>query len=35
MAWIVLFVAGLFEVGWAVGLNTWKASRASGPRLEQ
>ena len=21
MAWLVLFVAGLFEVGWAVGLK--------------
>ena len=21
MAWIILFVAGLFEIGWAVGLK--------------
>ncbi len=21
MAWIVLFVAGLLEIGWAIGLN--------------
>jgi multidrug transporter EmrE-like cation transporter len=29
MAWIYLFLAGLFEVAWAIGLNTTKAFRGS------
>lgn len=33
MAWIVLFVAGLFEVGWAVGLKYTAGFTRLGPTL--
>jgi multidrug transporter EmrE-like cation transporter len=29
LAWILLAIAGLFEVGWAIGLNTLTDSRGS------
>ena len=32
MAWLYLFLAGLFEVAWAIGLITPKASRDYSPR---
>jgi len=31
MAWIILVVAGLFEVGWAIGLKYTEGSRDCGP----
>jgi len=31
MSWIILFFAGLFEVGWAVGLKYTEASPARSP----
>ena len=27
LAWVTLFVAGLCEIGWAIGLKTPRASR--------
>lgn len=33
MAWIVLFVAGLFEVGWAVALKYTEGFTRLGPTL--
>jgi len=33
MAWIVLFVAGLLEVGWAVGLKYTEGFTRLGPTL--
>ena len=33
MAWIVLFVAGLFEVGWAVGLKYTHGFTRVGPTV--
>jgi multidrug transporter EmrE-like cation transporter len=30
MNWAILVVAGIFEVGWAIGLNTPKASQDCG-----
>lgn len=27
MSWIVLFIAGLFEIGWAIGLKYTEVSR--------
>ena len=33
MAWIYLFIAGLFEIGWAVGLNTPKVLQSFGQVL--
>ena len=31
MAWIILFVAGLFEVGWAIGLKYTEGFTRLGP----
>jgi quaternary ammonium compound-resistance protein SugE len=31
MAWIILFVAGLFEIGWAVGLKYTEGFTRPGP----
>jgi quaternary ammonium compound-resistance protein SugE len=33
MAWLVLFLAGLFEVGWAVGLKYTEGFTRLGPTL--
>ena len=33
MAWVVLFVAGLFEVGWAVGLKYTEGFTRIGPTV--
>lgn len=33
MAWFVLFVAGLFEIGWAVGLKYTEGFTRLGPTL--
>ncbi len=33
MSWILLFVAGLFEVAWAVGLKSTDGLRRPGPTL--
>lgn len=33
MAWVALFVAGLFEVGWAVGLKYTEGFTRLGPTL--
>ncbi len=33
MAWAVLFVAGLFEIGWAVGLKYTEGFTRIGPTL--
>lgn len=33
MAWVVLFVAGLFEVGWAVCLKSSRGFTAIGPSV--
>jgi len=33
MAWIYLFVAGLFEVGWAIGLKYTEGFTRLGPTL--
>lgn len=33
MAWIVLFVAGLFEIGWAVGLKYTEGFTRLGPTV--
>ena len=33
MAWLVLFIAGIFEVGWAVGLKYSEGFTRPGPTL--
>lgn len=33
MAWIVLFIAGLFEIGWAVGLKYTEGFTRIGPTV--
>jgi quaternary ammonium compound-resistance protein SugE len=33
MAWVVLFIAGVFEVGWAVGLKYSEGFTRPGPTL--
>src|SRR3546814_14708403 len=33
MVWVVLFVAGLFEIGWAVGLKYTEGFTRLGPTL--
>jgi quaternary ammonium compound-resistance protein SugE len=33
MAWVVLFIAGIFEVGWAVGLKYSEGFTRPGPTL--
>jgi quaternary ammonium compound-resistance protein SugE len=33
MAWLVLFVAGLFEIGWAVGLKYTEGFTKVGPTV--
>ena len=33
MAWVVLFVAGLFEIGWAVGLKYTQGFTRLGPTI--
>lgn len=33
MAWIILFVAGLFEIGWAVGLKYTEGFTKVGPTV--
>ncbi len=33
MAWFVLFVAGLFEIGWAIGLKYTEGFTRLGPTL--
>lgn len=33
MAWIVLFIAGLFEIGWAVGLKYTEGFTRVGPTV--
>jgi quaternary ammonium compound-resistance protein SugE len=33
MAWVVLFIAGLFEIGWAVGLKYTEGFSRLGPSL--
>lgn len=33
MAWFILFIAGLFEVGWAVGLKYTEGFTRLGPTL--
>lgn len=33
MAWVVLFIAGLFEIGWAVGLKYAEGFTRLGPSL--
>jgi quaternary ammonium compound-resistance protein SugE len=33
MAWVVLFVAGLFEIGWAVGLKYTEGSTRLWPTI--
>lgn len=33
MAWIILFVAGLFEIGWAVGLKYTEGFTRVGPTV--
>lgn len=33
MAWIILFIAGLFEIGWAVGLKYTEGFTRVGPTL--
>lgn len=33
MAWIILFVAGLFEIGWAVGLKYTEGFTRIGPTI--
>ena len=35
MAWVVLFIAGLFEIGWAVGLKYTEGFPVPGPPWEQ
>lgn len=33
MAWIILFIAGLFEIGWAVGLKYTEGFTKLGPTV--
>ncbi|MGA0605703.1 quaternary ammonium compound efflux SMR transporter SugE [Phenylobacterium sp. VNQ135] len=33
MAWVVLFIAGLFEIGWAVGLKYTEGFTRLGPTV--
>src|SRR3712207_933836 len=33
MAWVILFVAGLFEIGWAVGLKYTEGFTRIGPTI--
>jgi quaternary ammonium compound-resistance protein SugE len=33
MAWVVLFIAGLFEIGWAVGLKCTEGFTRPGPTV--
>lgn len=33
MAWVVLFIAGLFEIGWAVGLKYTEGFTRIGPTV--
>lgn len=33
MAWIILFIAGLFEIGWAVGLKYTEGFTRVGPTV--
>jgi quaternary ammonium compound-resistance protein SugE len=33
MAWVILFVAGLFEIGWAVGLKYTEGFTRVGPTV--
>jgi quaternary ammonium compound-resistance protein SugE len=33
MAWVILFVAGLFEIGWAVGLKYTEGFTRIGPTV--
>ncbi len=33
MAWVVLFIAGLFEIGWAVGLKYAEGFTRIGPSI--
>lgn len=33
MAWIILFIAGLFEIGWAVGLKYTEGFTRLGPTV--
>ena len=35
MAWTFLFVAGIFEIGWAIGLKYTEVSPALFPRSSQ
>ena len=33
MAWVILFIAGLFEIGWAIGLKYTEGFTRLGPTL--